>query len=206
MLHGGASGGAAVTDAHIREVIAAMADFGKRPGRYYPSTSTVAAGAVVGINEIYFVPIDPILTPTMFDRLALWVTTGGAGSSAKFAVYANGTGANINLPVGAPVLVNNTGVATTTSAAGAEVTVSGSALMGCYWAAVKFTGTAPNVYCNSGASGGVAARIGNGSLNASPVNARTLADTYANNMPTLTGAESFGERNVASPVIWMRAA
>jgi hypothetical protein len=75
--------------------------------------------------------------------------TGGAGSAIKVGIRANDTtnGANGNKPSGAPLIADNTGVATTANNTTLTLCTGGTLGPGVYWMGVKATGTLPTMYC-----------------------------------------------------------
>lgn len=176
-----------------------------RADSYYSLTEPGATSAspVSAADLIFFVPFDVEETVPV-SSLSLQVTTGGAASAFKIAVYASGP---TGRPTGAPVLVNNTGVATT-AAGPALATVTGKLRRRApYWYAVKFTGTLPSVVGFTQTTYGGSRRIGRDVLGGTAILARTLAAAYADPMPTLTGSEVLAESAALGiPLVHLRKA
>jgi hypothetical protein len=119
-------------------------------GRWYPITDGATSNAAVAaINTIYLVPFQ-IQSPITFTSMLMRVITGGAGSSAKSAIWANS--AVSMRPLNVPLLADNAGVATTSSSVNVTLALAGTLNPGFYWFGSKFTGTLPSVQC-VGASG-----------------------------------------------------
>ena len=159
-------------------------------GRYYstyagpPNTTT----AVPAIDTIYFSPFQSV-NPVTLTGAMIRVSTGGAGSSAKGGIWANS--AVSARPLGAPLIVDNTGVATTSSSSNAALAMTGTLAPGIYWAGTKFTGTLPQCVSITGGNLFFMAMVGI-VTSASPVtNGLSFADTYSNNMPTMAEGASF---------------
>lgn len=163
----------------------------------FPGLSTTAT-AVPAIDTLYIYPFVVRANVTVVS-LSIRVVTGGTGSSVKLALYANGT---TGKPTGAPIAVNNTGGATTTSSGTVTLTVTSLPLSpGVYWVAQKHTGTLPTPVSISSASFNHNDIFGRSSIVSSSLTAWSRADTYSNNMPTLTGADSWTDVNSAGVAI-----
>lgn len=181
------------------------ATLGLHPGYIASKTyntfyGAVATGsAVPAVDTIYFYPW-PVFAPITIASGYLRVVTGGAGSSAKCGIWANSTVSG--RPLGAPLTADNTGVATTSSSANANLVLSVTLPVGLYWIGTKFTGTLPTCvsvsnstpitffYVPFAASGG----INNFAI--------SFADAYGNNMPTLAEGATFSAVGVpGTPVL-----
>lgn len=183
-------------------------------GAYYglfpgSSTATIIAAA----DRIYFMPFK-VPDVISFDRMAARVTTGQATSAVKGGIYGTKpAGTGIGRPYGAPIGADNTGVATTTSNANADLTLSGSLRPGpLYWAAFKFTtaGTLPTCTSCLTTSRDNEPYIGRDMpSNATGSGAATgiyYDQAYASNFPTFDGSESFTIVAAAAlPLAWLRA-
>ena len=119
-----------------------------------------------------------------FTNGAIRVATGGAGSSVKVGIWANSTVSG--RPVGAPVIADNTGAATTGTGQIAVTLAATTLQPGWYWIGSKFTGTLPSTVSGSGVLGWGFHQGGN--VSATQI---SFADTYSNNMPTLAEGASF---------------
>ena len=84
-----------------------------KTGRFYATWEGAAGAAVVpAADTVYFYPFR-ISHVANVVQILLQVVTGGAGSSAKSAIYANSVISD--RPVGAPLVADNVGQATATS-------------------------------------------------------------------------------------------
>lgn len=174
-------------------------------GRWYPLTNTATSNAAVAAtNTLYLFPFQVDASVT-FTSMLMRVITGGAGSSAKSAIWANSpTSAR---PVGVPLYSDNTGVATTSSSVNVTLAVAGTLNPGFYWFGSKFTGTLPSVQC-IGASGvapveqwawmGVAAAAATFPTLCFGLSS---ADTYSNDIAATSFAEGASFTVVASAVV-----
>jgi hypothetical protein len=164
---------------------------GYKTGSFY---STWIGGADVGaavaaVDVIYFYPF-PIFFPVTVVTLHMRVTTGGTGSSAKCAIWANS--AVSNRPLGAPLIVDNTGQATTSTNSNTSADVTDTVLTpGWYWAGSKHTGTLPSMAMVPANNQTLPFFTGVNSSGAPVISAISFADAYANDMPTLTEGASF---------------
>ena len=192
---------------HVLKKVVLM-NYGPHPGyisgRYYVGnhgslvTTTVAVGAV---DTIYF---NLMFLPFAVSIAALLARTGtgGAGSSMKSAVWANSSVSN--RPLGAPLIVDNTGQATTGSSTNVEVAVSPSVTLpsGFYWYGTKFTGTLPTMVAMGGTSQAFPVWGGAPANNALIAVGISFADAFANNMPTFAEGASFTVNTTANqPVL-----
>lgn len=178
---------------------------GLKSGLYYPFTTGLStAAAVSAVDLLFLYPVD-VPEDVVVNSLAFRVSTGGAASSAKLGLWANGSNGR---PVGAPLLVNNVGASTAT-AGEIALAVSGTLRYGTpYWVGCKFTGTLPTVVGLSQTDYSLARKIGQVSaINNVAVLALTIAAAYAADMPTFTGAETLSENGaVGTPIIRYRKA
>ena len=191
------------TGAAVWEPLGVVDHPGYVAGLFYPSyegTAVLAAVPAVDTDYLYAFAVTRRITLT---ALAIGVTTAGMGSAFKTAIYANGASGR---PVGPPLLVNNTGVATTSIAA-ASCTLSGTLNPGVYWFAQKHTGTTLPASVSKLSTGNQdMVRMGRSAVptSASVQAALSLSDAYANSFPTLTGSESYS--SVAGngvPILYM---
>lgn len=149
------------------------------------------ATAVAAVDTLYLYPF--ILSkPITFASGHMRVVTGGAGSSTKVGIWANGTGAT-NRPVGAPLFADNTGVATATSSTSIVIPIAGTLPPGFYWVGSKFTGTLP-VLVSVGANQLFFSYLMGATVVASPamsIVGVAIAAVYASDLPTLAEGASF---------------
>lgn len=168
-------------------------------GKYYSpfENAVLSAGAAPGAtNTIYLYPFRLAL-PVTVTKIVLKTGTGGAGSSVKSGIWANSP---ISArPIGAPLIADNTGQATTGSAAVIEVDTTDAFLpAGWYWGGTKYTGTLPTMVGFSGTGFNAGRDIGDDtSAIFSPLTGLSFADTYSNSMPTFTEGASFTDLHSA---------
>ena len=163
---------------------------------------TPTGAAVPAIDTIYLYPF-PVFSRITLAALRIRVSTGGAGSSAKCAVWANSF--TSMRPLGAPLLVDNTGVATTASSADAAFAITGTLNTGIYWVGTKFTGTLPSTLSVPANNTWVSFMAGLPIAGGASQNAYSFADTYSNNMPTFAEGASFTALTGASgtPIVYL---
>lgn len=185
------------------------------PGEWYSTfegsgTSTIIAAA----DKIYLQPFR-VRSAMPVDRLGVRVTTGQSGSSVKGAIYATRpSGTGIGRPFGAPLAVDNTGVATATSNAEAALTLSAVLQPGItYWSALKFTASGTLPTCNSTltTSRNNEALIGRGFAAGAAESAALLGlswdQSYGTDFPTFDGSETWTPvTGAALPIVSARAA
>lgn len=162
---------------------------------------TVTTVAIPAVDIIYFYPFRVYETLTFTSSLVR-VVTGGAGSSIKVGIWANSTVSN--RPLGAPITADNTGVTTASNNQDRAPVLSGTLRAGIYWIGVKATGTLPQMVSVPSAHQQLNSIAGSAALTANII---SLADTYSNNMPTIS--EGAGFSNVASsgtPIIGLVSA
>lgn len=150
----------------------------------YPSSTATAPAAV---DIIYFVPF-MLPRPIAFVSGTIRVTTGGAGSAVKAGIWANSPVSDY--PLGAPLYVDNTGVATTGNNTSPTIAFGAGSLAAntLYWWGMKFTGTLPTIHSFGANSSQFA--ILRGAVAANQTSA-SIADAYANDMPTIAEGASF---------------
>lgn len=166
-------------------------------GLYYPTFRGLrAALAVAAVDVIYLYPFRLYAAVTI-KTLVLRVTTGGASSAAKQAIWANSV---VSMrPLGAPLIADNTGVATTGSATNAEANTTDTFLgPGWYWAGSKYQATLPSMLAVQVSNGFCGAFMGLLSIQSVGL---SFADAYANNMPTFAEGASFTEVTTSVPII-----
>jgi hypothetical protein len=170
-------------------------------GKYYSTWANVTgAAAVPAVDVVYFYPFQ-VFAPVTMKSLHARVVTAGAGSAVKVGIWANSTVSN--LPLGAPIVADNTGQATTSSNSNTTSNIADTLFPpGWYWAGTKFTGTLPTMVSIPTASNFMAATMGVSSIAALAVCGVSIADAYANDMPTLSEGAAFTVVAVAgAPVI-----
>jgi hypothetical protein len=158
------------------------------------------SAAIAAVDVIYFLPF-VLKSPLTATKFSIYVATGGAASSAKFGIWANSP---ISIrPLGAPLVADNTGVATTSSGINADFAATAITLApGLYWGGIKATGTLPTVIVQ--APGQLSAGQYSGVPTASLQNAvfYSSADAYANSMPTFAEGASFTAHTSSTPVLF----
>lgn len=170
-------------------------------GQYYATYPGSLVQTTPGaVDTVFFYPV---IFPHQitFTAARARIQTGGAGSSMKTGIWENY--APTMRPVGAPVAVDNTGIATTSSTTDSAITMSGTLQAGqLYWIGTKFTGTLPGMWCvpNSNAFIAWLTGLGTGALNSASY---SIASTYSNNMPTLATNASLTVGNSLPIHIWL---
>jgi hypothetical protein len=108
-------------------------------------------------------------------------------------------------PLGAPVVVDNTGVATTSSGVDVTLAATGTLNPGIYWAGSKFTGTLPQTNSIAANNTWLTFIAGGATGGSTLQNAYSFADAYANNMPTFAEGATFTALSGASgaPLIYL---
>ena len=174
--------------AQKRALIDGQVHPGYIPGKQYTLwNGPVANTAMAAVDTVYFYPFY-IPRTINFVSGAIRVATGGAGSSVKVGIWANSPASGA--PLGAPVYVDNTGVATTGTG---QITINfgvGTLREGWVWIGIKTTGTPPTIVSTAGVMGWAMPQR-------SAVSAYGLSfgDAYANAMPTLAEGASFSTLN-----------
>lgn len=166
---------------------------GYLPGKTYVMyDSTTSSTAIQAIDTIYFYPFR-VYAPLRVTAGAVRVDTGGAGSSVKGAVWANSPLSH--RPVGIPLLVDNTGVATTGSGL-AALAMTGLLMPGVYWFGIKSTGTLPTMRSTQAVIG-----LAPNTASTPAFISLSFADTYSNSMPTLAEGASFTATSFAATIL-----
>ena len=168
-------------------------------GRTFATTRTaVNNNAVPAVDTIYLYPYllrrQIVLTAGMMRS-----TAGGAGSSVKVGIWANSTVSN--RPLGAPLLADNTGVATTGTGE-INPALSGTLQPQVLWIGTLWTGTLPTVAA-MGISGETAALVGLTGL-ATAYNGYTFSQAYASGVPTFSEGATFGLSGGSIPVVYFK--
>jgi hypothetical protein len=163
---------------------------GFRTGRSYCCfEGTHITAAIPAIDTLY---VYPFILPrkVSVQNMSFRVTTGGAASSCKVGIWASKNA----LPFGAPIMKDNTGVATATTSATATFTASGSLTPNTYWVGVKCTGTPPTTTSIPNTDYRIERMIGRVALNGNTaITGLSIASTYSANMPTFDGTETWTE-------------
>lgn len=160
------------------------------PGRYFPmwEGGNAATTAFAAVNIIYFYPFF-LPFPFLVTTLAIRVITLGAGSSVKFAIWADSPVSH--KPLGAPMITDNTGQDTSTTGE-KETNVTDTLLpAGWYWGGSKCTGTPPICQGPAANTPGWAYWLPCDTVSVHFTAGISLADTYSNNMPTIAEGQAF---------------
>lgn len=181
------------------------APFGYASARWYSGlvSQQSIVSSVPAADTMYAHPMlirERVAVSTLGIRVA---ATAGTGSAVKMAVYAANRAGR---PVGAPVLSNNVGAATTTINVEVPLAVSGILQPGAYFGVTRHTGSAlPQCVSVAGVDHTIESLLGRAALNSnSTLSGISLASTYADAWPTLTGAESWTEVNGTAGVPLLR--
>lgn len=164
-------------------------------GKFYTlALQGLTGAAVAAVDTIYLYPF-PIYEPGVTVKtLTARVSTGGASSAMKTGIWADSLVSH--RPLGAPLIVDNTGVATTATGSNASPDVTDTWLgAGWYWIGTKFRATLPSMFSMGTGPFWMSHLAGASGLF---VFGLSFADAYANNMPTFAEGASFTEV-VASP-------
>ena len=160
---------------------------------YFPDFVGIASTVAVGAVDIVYFNLVRVFSPILVKGLVCRTGTGGAGSSVKMGVWANSPVSVRAL--GAPLIADNTGQATTGNSTNVEADTADTWLgRGWYWTGAKFTGTLPTMLAVPGTAPNHAMRAG-ATTNAllTFVTGVTFADAYSNNLPTLSEGASFSQ-------------
>lgn len=175
-------------------------------GLFYSTwTGSVATGAIPAADRLNLYPFY-LGRPVTVASLSFRVATGGAGSAVKTGIWIDSSISH--RPVGAPIIVDNTGQATTSSGVTVTADVTDKSLSaGWYWAGSKATGTMPSVIGLPQVNQFMGFYVGHAAA-ADVVNvALYIADTYSNDMPTIAEGATFSSvNNTGVPILWFGAA
>jgi hypothetical protein len=144
---------------------------------------THVGSAVAAVDTIYLYWLPEYFIPGPVTLLRTRCTTGGAGSSVKYALWRHDpvTGR----PTGLPIAGQNTGLATDTTNTNQDLVVASLSIGSPFgvWFGSKYTGTLPQMICNT-ATGFMTSQIiwPVGNLPAAPRPGFQIADAYANNI------------------------
>jgi hypothetical protein len=174
------------------------------PGLYYMGypTPTTSGSALPAIDTLYFCPV-LILTPLSFDRIGVRVQTGAASALLKHGLWASDP--TTKLPIGAPIVADDTGLDCSTSTSSPEVALSAQLAPGLYWWGSK-SGHAPALVAVTNLQSLVGWAVGRSVIGANATG-RSMAHAMATALPTLTGGETISDVVVSGiPLPWFRAA
>jgi hypothetical protein len=158
-------------------------------GRIYPTyIGTMTTAAIPAVDTLYFYPF-PLYSRAVLTSGQVRVVTGGAGSSIKVGIWANSTASA--RPLGAPLIVDNTGVATTSSGVAVTPALAGTLDAGLYWVGVKATGTLPSCLSIPSGHSWCGYYTGLTSATAMASNGLSFVSTYADAMPTMAEGASY---------------
>lgn len=162
-----------------------------------------ATAAISNKDVIYFVPFQVSPTSLVVVSAVVRLVTGQPGGALKAGVWANSPVTNV--PLGAPLMADNTGADCSGAAGDVTIAMSGTLSPGFYWCGVKATAdsTLPSFTCWSGRTT-TSAMMGISGSN--PINAfmKTSSSTYSNDMPTFAEGASFNEVSPSIPVVALR--
>jgi hypothetical protein len=161
-------------------------------GLTYPIDDIVhVTNIAVTAPDVLFLNVFELHERVLLSALVQRIFTGGTGSAVKQAIWADAGGR----PIGAPLVQDAVGVATTASNAQAVGPVAGGIGPGRLWYGAKHTGSVLPFALSIGSTyHGQARRIGRaGILANNTMTALSIASAYAAAMPTFAGGEAFGE-------------
>jgi hypothetical protein len=160
--------------------------------KIFSTTKHVAvSGAIAAADTLYLYPFF-VPSTFMFTGGRVRTITGGASSAVKTAIYATDTtsAAAGNKPAGAPLVVDNTGAATTANNTTVTLGLGGTIGPGFYWVGIKATGTLPTMYCVQNSELGWLMGL-DATLDVLTAIGLSMASTYSNDMPTISSGQSF---------------
>lgn len=170
----------------------ALSHPGYLAGRWYLTAPAQRAAVAIGaVDTLYFYPFY-IFAPVAVTALGVRSTAGGAGSSVKTGIWRNDP--TVMRPSGAPVIVDDTGIATTGTGE-LTITTTGNLTTGWYWAGTKFTGTLPTMAVVNTVDGmaGASYFMGMAAQAALTTNVVVFAHAYATAMPNISTAQAYTE-------------
>lgn len=178
---------------------------GYRNAQIYPTWAGVigTANAIPAVDTIYFYMFR-LFAPCFITAFGLRVHTAGANSGVKAAIYADSPVSH--RPLGAPLLVENTGYDTTTTGNKETDVTDTMFAAGYYWGAAKAKATLPSPT----SVGGALTECDFGCIAGSDISALvnqgiSMADAYANSMPTIAEAQSFTSVVTAGiPILYLK--
>ena len=162
-------------------------------GNYYSTWEDHPANAAIPAADVlYFYPwrLDHRITIKSFH---LRTGTGGAASAVKSGLWADSPVSH--RPLGAPLIADNTGVATTGNNTTTSADITDTAVgPGWYWFGSKATGTLPTTFSVPVNHNYMGFYFGTDSTPGPlVVNNYSIADTYADALPTIAEGASFTE-------------
>lgn len=160
---------------------------------------SIANTAVAVADTIYFYPFR-LREPLTIVNGNAYVVTGGAGSAMKAAIYANSP---ISMrPVGAPLVKDDTGVATATSATRVSLAFGAYTFVpGWYWAGGKWQATLPTMQTIAAGAQFLEFFMGVPAANALNIAMMTYAHAYATAFPTLAEGASFSPSGASGAIV-----
>ena len=174
-------------------------------GRYYPIFGGNTATNNISANLIYMMPFIPEFDISVQD-VGTYLVVGAGATNAKAAIYANKySGTGKARAFGAPLAQDNTGQATTASAAAVTFPVATALKKGiAYWCGMKVDSGTPTFTCAGTTSLNGARLIGKSAVNGSNMVAVTTPHTFATAWPTFDGSETWTDANTM-PVLNLKA-
>jgi len=160
------------------------------PDNYYSTVPFTDARSATLLNSVLLYPFRIHRTVTI-QSLHARMNSGGTASSAKVGIWANSPISN--KPLGAPLVVDNIGMATTTSNANITATITPAEFLpGWYWMGSKHThgGISASMYSLPQAGNWMLSTMGWHASGLDVVSA-AYSDAYANDMPTINEGATF---------------
>ena len=174
-------------------------------GRPVPIFGGNTATNNIAADRIYMMPFVPEADITI-TGFGLWLVAGSGATGIKGAVYANRySGTGKARAFGAPLVADNTGVATTASGAEVVITLAQALKRGVtYWHALKSNSGTPTFTCSGTTSLAGGRLVGTSSVSSANATSVSIDQAYATAFPTLDGSETWTDRN-AMPVIYLKS-
>lgn len=176
----------------------------------YPLARLHGGSAAVAAADVLYLRRFRVRAPVVPASFGVRTQTGGVGSSFKAGIWL--CGPNSPVPVGLPIMANNTGKTTASNNTTDLATVTGVPLVPLvdYFAGFVFTGTLPSVVVCGNTDLDFSEFIGSPALSAGSavVTGYSIAQTYSNDIAalSLTGASLSNVVSNATPLPQMGVA
>ena len=143
-----------------------------------------------------------ITEPLSFDRIGVRVNTGVASAVLKHGLWASDP--DTQLPIGAPIVADNTGLDCSTSSSSPEVALSATLDPGLYWWGCK-SGHTPSMISIVNTNSFLGWQFGRSVIGAN-MTGRSMSHAVATALPTLDGSETISDVAVSGvPMPYFRS-
>jgi len=177
-------------------------------GRFYPGLNSAQAAAVAGNTAVLIFTLFSVALPVAPAKIGLLVTAGGAGSTAKFGLWASGIGSKRPSGLMLPGSGSNTALDTSGAAAlignVANITLTPGLP---YWFGSMCTATAPTVISLGGNNLVYEALVGRAAFGAGAILGLSTPFTFGNDITALdlTNATFIDVGAAGSPIGYLQA-